>query len=414
MKFNLDFTKPEDNIQNYNNHLGDTCSGKKYGHVIEGIYIQFKDTFFFSYIIQYVLVVLMYIKVGSGRYWKVLHYASLAGLIAAIGENVTVAFICENYDNGNYSPDSFYKKKIYTFLVDEIFWIITEFSIPYLNLIKMKAFAEGRIAKLINIVIYILFIPFSASRICIGIARMMKGYLNYSDIELFHGIAFGIMAIADLICTIFILHFIKKYNNRSSTHGNDLTNHIQQSSYTILITVDVVSIVLSVLYIVTTNIDFGTPILSNNSVLPFHCFKSVFLLILATDALLFKYGAGSNSTLKDSNENKTSNYNDTMYQSSQKGIRMSSYKPIDSPSNMNSMNSSSLRSPKVMSMSYFGYNPNNDIYSYSKGSENPYSKSMENLSRPSNDIDIKPFPSEHFGLIHHGEYNENIFKNRKF
>jgi len=320
----------------------------------------------------------------------------LAGLIAAISENVTVVFICVNYDEQIITGKTHYKQKIYSLLIDEIFWIITEFSIPYLNLIKIRALTKKAIAKLIYIIICLLFIPFAMSRFCIGVARMMKGCLSYSEIEFFHGIAFGIMAIADLICTIFILHFIRSYNKRSSNHGNDITNYIQQSSYTILITVDIVSIVLSILYIVTTNIDFNSPIISRNSVLPFHCFKSVFLLILAIDALIFKYGATTNSTIKDSKENSSSNKNDSNFKNPSKyTYNVNSYKKNETPYNLNI--NGSLKRPNILSMSSFGYNPNNDIYSYSQ--------SMENLAQPDiNKTDNKGI--KQYGSIYHGEYNE--------
>jgi len=402
------FYKPQEDLNTYLYDLRDTCSGKEYHSVIEGIYIQFKDTFFFSYVIQYILILLMYIKIGYGRYWKVLHYASLAGLIAAISENVTVAYLCVNYDEQTITKKTHYKQKMYSLLIDELFWIITEYSIPYLNLIKIRALTKRKIAKLINIIICLLFIPFAMSRLCIGVARMMKGCLSYDEIEFFHGIAFGIMAVADLICTAFILHFIKSYNKRSSSHGNDITNYIQQSSYTILITVDIVSMLLSILYIVTTNIDFHTPIISRNSVLPFHCFKSVFLLILAIDALIFKYGASTNSTIRDSKENSASNKNDSNSKNPSKYPynvnvnSVNSYKKMDSLHKLNI--NGSLNRQKFLSMSSFGYNPNNDIYSFSQSMEN-----LAQLENKTNNKDFKSFSSEHYGSLYRGEYNESNY-----
>ncbi|ORX47917.1 hypothetical protein BCR36DRAFT_584617 [Piromyces finnis] len=391
-----------------------TCS-TTYATVLIGIYKRFKDTFFFSYIIQFILVYLMYMNVGNGHYWKVLFYASLFGLIASVIENFTLAYECsEKYISliDNSAP---------TYLIVEVFWILTEYSIPYLNLIKMKAIAKSKVAKTITYVIYALFIPFAIARLCIGYSRMKKRYLDDDTIQVLHGFAFLIMGVADLICTVFIIIFINKYNDRSSTHGNDLTDHIQQSSYTILITVDVVSLLLSVLYIFVTFFNTKNDekklggLFSNDSVLPFHCLKSVFLLILATDALLFKYGASNNTSLRNSSENvTTNNINESSFRNTNKS-RISTYKPNES--SIGHLNSSTIRSPKVVSMSAFGYNPSNDIYSQTSNSR----ESIENLnnsrmplnSESPNEIDIRPCPSEQFGFLHHGEYNELIFKDNQ-
>jgi len=407
-----------------------TCYTKGSDTVLDGIYSQFRDTFFFTYIIQFVLVFLMYKTAGSGRYWRVLNYASIAGLLASCCENIVIAFICSE-------SNKLKNGKVYPFLIGEIFWIITEYSIPYLNLIKMKAIAKGRIATVIKWLIYLLLVPFAISRILIGYCRMQRGYLNDEEIELFHGIAFGIMAVADLLCTIFILYFIRSYSNRSSTHGNDLTNHIQQSSYTILIAVDVVSLLLSILYIAVTFIyrhptlkdnKILTNILTRNCVLPFHCFKSVFLLILATDALLFKYGASNNTSLRDSSGNVTRDVTEGSYRTVTNNMssRVSNFRPPETPNiSSHTPNNPALRSPKVMSMSAFGYNPSNDIYSQSPSPNegNPQkvgymnynnininNTSSSNTNNSNNDIDIRPYPSDQFGFLHHGEYSELIFK----
>jgi len=391
--------------------LAGTCPKEPYYNFLFGLYIRFKDTFFFSYLIQFLLVYLMYMNAGSGHYWTMLFYASLAGMIASFLENATLSFECseahiEQRHNGI----------AVLYLFGELFWIITEYSIPYLNLIKMKAIAKSDTAKTISYVIYGLAIPFIGSRFAIGYSRYKNGYLNDEGIEILHGFAFLFMGVADLICTIFIIHFINKYNNRSSTHGNDLTNHIQQSSYTILITVDIVSLLLSALYIIVTIVNYrndsGTltfmqKVFAKDLPIPFHCFKSVFLLILATDALLFKYGASNNTSLRDSSGNVVSNMNESSIKVTNKS-RISTYRPTPDNSNVSHLNTPALRSPKVVSMSAFGYNPSNDIYSQN---ENSRTQLNSNYNIDQNDIDIRPFPSEQFGFLHHGEYNELLYKN---
>jgi len=64
---NLDKNSPEAN----------TCYNKNYNNIFQGFNYQTKDTFFFTFIIQFILVSIMYIHVGKGRYWKVLFYLQL-------------------------------------------------------------------------------------------------------------------------------------------------------------------------------------------------------------------------------------------------------------------------------------------------------------------------------------------------
>jgi len=421
-----------------------TCTNNKNG-VLDGIYLIFKNTFFFSYVIQFLLVWLMYKFAGSGRYWKMLFLASIAGLFAATIENVTLATICSNSNKvyeeierqqsfGIQDPsrDNKYKKKVVTFLLAEPFWILTEYSIPILNLIKMKAISKGKIAKIIKYSIYILGIPFSAIRFTIGFNRYMNGYLDDDYIKILHGFAFGIMAIADIICTIFIIYFVSKYNRRVS-NGNNLTEYIQQSSYTILVTVDAVSLFLSMLCIyVNISRNYYFPF-TEHSATPFHCVKSVFLLILAVDALLFKYGANNSTSLQNSSENTTLKAISENYGSRNKSA-VSISKPFNttfngstnisnlgSPTvinpNISALNhlssTNSIKSPKVSNISAYGYNDSFEVYSPStskKNSVNYNSKTIvKNYTNENNNkksFEIKAYPPQQFGFLYNqGDYS---------
>ncbi|KAL6631940.1 hypothetical protein U3516DRAFT_838978 [Neocallimastix sp. 'constans'] len=315
-----------------NSRITGTCFGKDFPTMIDGIYIQFKDTFFFSYIIQFILVLLLFSNVGSGPYWKILFYASLSGLIGSLFENITLAYICQESQRENHG-------KVVPFLLSEIFWVITEYSIPYLNLIKMKTLSREDSSKRIKYIIYFLSVPFVVMRICIGCSRMIKGYLDDQTIEVFHGIAFGIMAISEVVCSIYILHFIAKYNKRVTLNPSFFVKYFQHSSYNILIAVDIVSILLSLLYIYVNLVNSNGIILTRASVIPFHSFKSVFILILAIDACLFKYGANVGSSI-----NGTSEYNLTVKGAGTNNtfdisIKSNNYKnlfysSLDSPSNL--------------------------------------------------------------------------------
>ncbi|OUM63947.1 hypothetical protein PIROE2DRAFT_60976 [Piromyces sp. E2] len=85
-----------------------TCYGKEFDGFMIGLLHQFRDTFFYALIIQFLLVALMYNSVGKGIYWRVLFYASLAGILGSFFENGTVAYVCQqrpyksiNFNNSN-------------------------------------------------------------------------------------------------------------------------------------------------------------------------------------------------------------------------------------------------------------------------------------------------------------------------
>jgi len=85
----------------------------------------------------------MYIHIGHGKYWKLLYYSSIAGLIGATLENSTIAYICQKSQKENYTI-------VVPFFIAEIFWIICEYSIPYLNLIKIKAIVTPKTVIIIK------------------------------------------------------------------------------------------------------------------------------------------------------------------------------------------------------------------------------------------------------------------------
>ncbi|ORX45734.1 hypothetical protein BCR36DRAFT_298948, partial [Piromyces finnis] len=267
---------------NKNSPDSGTCNNKYYSNFFEGINYQTKDTFFFAFIIQFILVSLMYFFVGAGKYWKVLYYTSIAGLIGSIIENFTLAYICQESQLDNNS-------EVYTFFISEIFWIINEFAVPILNIIKIETLSNGKVAIIIRYIILILSIPFSVTRFYIGYDRMIKGYLNTNVSRIGHGIAFGILGVSDSICSIFIIFFSRYKHKTSIIRNSKISNLMKISGFTILLIVDFVSIVLSILYIISTIFPNNKNLESSTTL--FHCLKSVFILILATDALMFKYSA---------------------------------------------------------------------------------------------------------------------------
>jgi len=277
-----------------------TCDGKNIRHFYEGFFGQFQDSFCYTFVIQFIIVSLMYYNVGKGKYWKVLFYASLAGLCGAVIENMTVAVIC--------SEGNRYKEYPYVipFLINEIFWAPCEYAIPYLNLIKMKAYAKGKLALWMRYIIIGLTVPFAMFRFLIGWFRMTRGYLQDSTIHTLHGYAFAIMALADILCTFCILYFVRKTNSKIAIKTSNINDYIKHSSYTILLCVDIVSTLLSILNIIT-NLEITKNLISGQLVTPLHCLKCSFVLILAADALIFKYGVNT-SSIHSSDNSKTYTY----------------------------------------------------------------------------------------------------------
>ncbi|KAL6631918.1 hypothetical protein U3516DRAFT_792605 [Neocallimastix sp. 'constans'] len=269
------------------------CPSQPYENFFEGILSKFDESTFYTNILQFALVSLMYLNAGKGKYWKILFYASFAGLMGALIEKGTIAYTCTIHDMNN---ERYY---IYGFLISEIFWIVKEYSIPLLNLTKIKAFSYENSSKLFSISIYFLFIFFVCSRFYIGFKRCTAGVLYNKEIKYGHMVAFSIMAFADLICTIGIIYFVGNHNKQEYNHAKYIDHYIKRSSYVILIFVDIVSIFFVVINYFIAHFEE----IPENADKPFLNIKCSFILILACDALLFKYSVHLNSNREYSNYN---------------------------------------------------------------------------------------------------------------
>jgi len=274
----------------FEGHSG-TC-GKVYSGFFDGLFTKIQDCFFYLHVLQFVLVLLMYVNVGSGRYWKTLLIASIAGFYGSIIENSTVAFICrESVQEKDF-------KWVVPFLLAEFGWIVGEYSIPFLNLIKLKTLSQGLLSRIVNyLVLFVLFPLFTFFRFYIGFFRMKYGVLTSKESKYGHAAAFTAMASSDLICTFAILYYVRKNNSKE-----EITRYIKQSSYAILICVDGISILLAIANALTECVDS----LPGSLVNPFHCIKCSVILILACDALLFKYSHNASSTVQSSFSNNDS------------------------------------------------------------------------------------------------------------
>jgi len=333
----------------------DTCFGNENNGFFEDFFGRFQDSFCYIFVLQFLVVTLMYFNVGKGKYWRLLFYAALAGFLGAMLENSSVAYICRS------SVKDVEYKYVYTFLIDEIFWIPNEYAIPLLNLIKMKAFSEGKVGAITKYTILFLSLPFVFFRLCIGYLRMSRGYLQDTKIHAYHGYAFAVMAVADTICSVVLLYFIKKNNQKINNNGASINKFVKNSSYTILITVDIVSALLSVINIIT-NIDLFKNSFPSKLFTPFHCLKCSSILILAVDAFIFKYGANVSSNNGSSEyRNYANSKGNNTYGGNYSSNMSTSYK--SKLPNINSdMNKSKSNNNSVINMSSYNYTPTESTY----------------------------------------------------
>ncbi|ORX73433.1 hypothetical protein BCR32DRAFT_305211, partial [Anaeromyces robustus] len=168
------------------------CQDEPYDNFFEGLCIRMKFTTCFLNVLQFFLVALMHLNVGKGMYWKILYIASAAGMIGGISEHATIAYYCTE-DRIN-TPRGY----IIPFLINEVFWIIKEYAVPFLNLIKLKAFSEGsKFYKMFKYIIIFLFFIFTGCRLFIGYARMTAGSVVSRNSRYGHAAAFTVTGIAD-------------------------------------------------------------------------------------------------------------------------------------------------------------------------------------------------------------------------
>jgi len=376
---------------------GNVCPSNLYHNFFDGMFTMFDESNFFTNILQFALVALMYFNIGRGRYWKILFYASMAGVFGTLIEKGTVAYICREGDIEN--P----RFHLYSLLVAEIFWIVKEYAIPFLNLTKMKAFSNGKHSKILKITIITLFFAFVAARFYIGYERAINGVLSNKQVVYGHMVAFTIMAIADLICTFGIIYYVNTHNKQECMKANDITHYIKRSSYIILVCVDIVSVILAVLNGLSQNFGDVIPISFTR---PFHNIKCSFILILACDALLFKYGVTSCS-VRSTNNYK---YGDTYFNNNNAIIKSGNFgSHNDTTTNNKSQNDTSSTIPQF-NYSTTDYNSSNK---YKYNSEIYKSKSIiknytSNIkpSPQSTFFDIssadseKAYPSQSFGFLY--------------
>jgi len=352
-------------LNKYSKEAG-TCYGKDNESFFYGFLNQFQDSFCYTFVLQFITVLLMYVNVGKGKYWKILFYASLAGFLGALVENLSVAYICrEEAKNEKNVP-------MIPFFVNEIFWIPNEYAIPLLNLIKMEAFSEGNIGIITKYIIIFLSIPYIIFRGFIGYYRMKVGFLQNETIHLFHGYAFGVMAAADIICTVVLLYLIRINNSKIAMSGSNINEFVKHSSYTILIAVDIVCALLSICNILS-NIECLEHIFTAKLFTPFHCLKCSSILILAIDAFIFKYGANMSSA---------NNSTGKLYAND-------SYNVFCGNSNLNlSMNSTTKSKPTNINMEMSNNTSNNTLNNSNNTLHNTSTSNINQSNNNPNNISI--------------------------
>ncbi|OUM68418.1 hypothetical protein PIROE2DRAFT_3863 [Piromyces sp. E2] len=218
-----------------------TTDELNFKYVFINILYYINDSLFYAFIIQLILVTYGYFSVGKTTYWRVLYYSSWFGLCGAIIEKLCRAWT-EHPDNTN--------KYVYIlYIINEPFWIISEYTIPFR----------------------------------IGIIRYQEKSVFNNKIYRAHGFSFLILAVAELSCTLLILKRLStdfKIAKRKG-HSGGIYQYSRQSSFFILLVIDICGFILAILSLIS-NYTFKAFLVI------FHCLKSNFVLILAFDALIFK------------------------------------------------------------------------------------------------------------------------------
>jgi len=249
---------------------------------------EFSDSFLYAYILQIILISYMYSCVGTGRYWKIMLGGSLFGMYAAITEHIGTAWLKTIEESEGSIKGS---KGLYCYMFAELGWIATEFSIPYLNLIKLNTLSQSKIIKSINHTIVLLFFFFAGFRLYIGYLRLTHEVLYDEAIYSAHGVTFGIVAVTNGLLSIFIFIHLNKSTEISKEEDRDgetftVLKLFKKSSLFILFVVDLVSFILATLSVFSGISSLRDPF--SKLIKPFHALKSNFILVLAIDAFIFK------------------------------------------------------------------------------------------------------------------------------
>ncbi|ORX73435.1 hypothetical protein BCR32DRAFT_249952 [Anaeromyces robustus] len=374
----------------------DFCPNTPYKNFFSGVCERMKLTTCFLNVLQFFLVALMHINVGKGMYWKILYIASFVGMIGGVSEHATVAYYCTSARIDK--PRGY----IIPFLANEICWIIKEYAVPFLNLIKLKAFSEGsKSYKYFKYIILFLFFIFMGFRIFIGYTRMVTGCVVSPNSRYGHGGAFTVTAIADMICTLGILYFVRKHNKQNfNNNSTDIGHYIKRSSYIILLFVDVVGFALGILNTVT---ELSGGKISSSYIEPLQCIKTSFILILACDALVFKYSVNYsvNSSSRDlSNKEISSGYN------------------RHNRSNLNSSKNASMKDVNInysnLNQSYNNLTKVNPVFNFSQhNASNCNSQFSNSLNYSTKVYDIIDYPNNdyinHLSLHSHKSNHKNEY-----
>ncbi|KAJ3291270.1 hypothetical protein HK104_006213 [Borealophlyctis nickersoniae] len=228
----------------------------------------------FLFLLQILLVGYMYGRMGSGLYWKSLLIISTAGIIGATFENFERIMYVYTGGNGKFFAFS---------ILAEPCWIVSEFGVVALNLVKIRVLTTRKVFLGIGAVNFLLFLAFCALRIRIGVIRFKAVTLNSTEIWNAHTPAFAIIAVAEglLTCTILFLMYRQAQREQTISVGAPMRKRLVQSSMFVLLLVDFVGMMLAI------TSSFQSDALQS-LVKPFLALKSCSALILGVDAIILK------------------------------------------------------------------------------------------------------------------------------
>ncbi|ORX79722.1 hypothetical protein BCR32DRAFT_246167 [Anaeromyces robustus] len=349
---------------------------------ISQISMMLKESLFYCGLIQFVIVLYIYLRIGKGKLWMTFLYSTLCMFSGKVLEYIMRSLI-------------FFKETSkYAFICCiplETFYIASNYTLAYINLIKLKALTEKQYVKKIQILVSLLFPIFCTFRYLIGYYRYIDSDFNSSKARNCKGISYSILASLNIFISFFIYRELKHNYRKERSQSNYLKKitfpcYIRRSNYAVLLFLNICSFILSFLnysYISGLYVDLITLL---------ECIQDNLIFLLAVDTLIYKadYFKMLNSqgaTVGNKHYRNTSNNSSNSKASLVKNMPfLASY---NSSNNILSNNSSHY---------YGNLSHSNRKSSGSMENYNPIIKNDININHMNYNVDISQYKSKKTGI----------------
>jgi len=245
---------------------------------ISQVSMMLKESLFYCGLIQLVIILYMYLRVGKGRLWMAFLYSTLCLFSGKVLEHILKSLI-------NFKETSKYS---FIFCIPlETFYIASNYTISYINLIKLRALTDRPYVKRVKLLISIVFPFYCTSRYFIGYFRYVDKDFNSERARNCKGLSYTILGCLNIFMTFFIYRELKYNYRKERTQSNYLSKitfyrYVRKSNYAVLILLNLCSFILSFInysYIKGSYIDLMC--------IP-ECIQDNLLFFLAIDTLIYK------------------------------------------------------------------------------------------------------------------------------